>query len=304
MPGPALAQAAERGVRADHALTTLLARTLIGGVRSMRPAAALPFGERLGDVARALGLRRAVAERNLAAAFPELDHPARSRLLRDHYRELGRVCVEYARLAELVRSPEGEVVSEVRGIEHLLRARDAGRGAILLTGHFGNFELAGAWLGRHHPVDFVVKPLSNPGMEAWVAAERHAAGVGQIGLGVSVRGAFQALRSNRWVALLADQDARRHGAFVPFFGQPASTPLGPAVLALRTGAPIVMGFDERQSDGRHIIEVEPPVEIPDPHSPDAAVRLTAAHTARLEARIRRRPEAWFWLHRRWKTAPP
>jgi KDO2-lipid IV(A) lauroyltransferase len=119
-----------------------------------------------------------------------------------------------------------------------------------------------------------------------------------------MRGAFAALRANRWVAMLADQDARRHGVFVPFFGRSASTPVGPAALALRAGAPIIMGFDRRLPDGRHRLVIEPPLEIENPEASDAALRLTAAHTARLEARVREQPPLWFWLHRRWKTSPP
>jgi Kdo2-lipid IVA lauroyltransferase/acyltransferase len=114
---------------------------------------------------------------------------------------------------------------------------------------------------------------------------------------------YQELRANRWVAMLADQDARRQGVFVPFLGHPASTAIGPARLALATGAPIVMGFDTRRDDGRHEIDVEPALEVDDPRAPDAAERLTALHVAMLERWVRRCPEMWFWLHRRWKTAP-
>ena len=294
---------AARGRLRDR-VTTGLARALIARVRAARWPAVLAQGARLGDLGHALGLRRNVARENLARAFPQLEPAARARILREHYRELGRVCIEYARLAELSRAAEGEVLTRIEGLEHLMRARDEGRGAILLTGHFGSFELLGAWLARYHPVDFVVQTLSNPGMDAWIRAERSAAGVGQIPIGAGMRGALAALRANRWVAMLADQDARSHGVFVPFFGRLASTPVGPASLSLRTGAPIVMGFDRRLPDGRHVLVVEPAVTITDPEASDAALRLTAAHTARLEARVREQPESWFWLHRRWKTPPP
>src|SRR5262249_26371726 len=111
------------------------------------------------------------------------------------------------------------------------------------------------------------------------------------------------LRAGRWVAMVGDQDARRQGVFVPFLGRPASTALGPARIALATGVPIIMGFVMRQPDGRMVLEIEPPLEIANPGAPDAAQRLTAPHPARLEARVRARPEMWFWLHRRWKTKP-
>ena len=137
-----------------------------------------------------------------------------------------------------------------------------------------------------------------------MARERERSGLTAIPADRGVRRVYESLRAGRWVALLADQDARRHGVFVPFLGRPASTALGPARIALATGAPILMGFVTREPDGRMVLEVEPPLAIPDPGAPDAALRLTALHTARLEAQVRARPEMWFWLHRRWKTAPP
>jgi len=251
-----------------------------------------------------IGVRRRTAEDNLARAFPSWPEDRRRQVLRDHYRELGRVVAEYARLAELARAPEGEVFAEVRGAEHLERARLERKGAILLSGHFGNFELAGAFLGRMNPVDLVVRPLSNPGVEALIARQREAAGVGQIPAGASLRRVYEALLANRWVALVADQDARRHGTFVSFLGRPASTPIGPARLSLATGAPIIMGFCVRRPDGLHELHVDPPLKVEDPAAGDAPERLTALHTARLEEWVHRHPELWFWLHRRWKTPPP
>src|SRR5207249_3830386 len=116
-----------------------------------------------------------------------------------------------------------------------------GRGTILLSGHYGCVELLGAWIGRRHPVDFVEKPLSNPAVDAIHARLIAEAGVGYIPLGAGARRIFSALRANRCVAMVADQDARRDGVFVPFMGRPSSTPVGPAAISLRTGAPIVMG---------------------------------------------------------------
>jgi KDO2-lipid IV(A) lauroyltransferase len=291
-------------VSAAHALEAALVRALGAGARALPWRASLGAGAALGDAARRIGIRRRVAEDNLARAFPGRAPAERAAILRAHYRELGRIALEYPRLAELVRAPRGEVVAEVRGAEHLERARAGGRGAVLLSGHFGNVELMGAALGRLHPVDFLVRPLSNPGVEAWIAAQRARAGVGSVSADTGTRAAYRALRDNRWVAMLADQDARRHGVFVPFLGRPASTALGPARIALATGAAIIMGFCWRGADGRHTIEVDPALDPGDPRDPRAAERLTALHVARLEQRVRERPECWFWLHRRWKTAPP
>ena len=204
-------------------------------------------------------------------------------------------------MAARARAPQGRVVAEVRGQEHIEATR--GRGAILLSGHFSNVELLAATFAQFHPVDAIVRPLSNPGVEAMLATQRRLAGLGAIPADRGIRRVYESLRAGHWVAVLGDQDARRHGAFVPFLGRPASTALGPARLALSARVPIIMGFVSREPDGRVILEVEPPLALEDRDAPDAALRLTALHSARLEARIRARPEMWFWLHKRWKTAP-
>lgn len=287
-----------------HVLETMLLRGVMTGLGAMPWRRAIGAGAKLGGVVGALGLRSKVARQNLARAFPELTLAGRDALLAEHYRELGRVAAEYPHMPAIVRSAEGEVVLPVRGLEHLEAAAARGRGVILMTGHFGNFELLGAWLTRWNPVDFVVKPLSNPGVEAWLSDTRTRSGVGSISTVGGVKRVFQALRQRRWVAMLADQDARRHGVFVPYFGIPSSTPEGPARIALASGAPIVFGWVVRELDGRHALTIEPPV-VPqgDPRDEEAVVALTAQHTALLEAAVRRAPQAWFWLHRRWKTTP-
>ncbi|HYM81041.1 MAG TPA: lysophospholipid acyltransferase family protein [Candidatus Limnocylindria bacterium] len=285
-----------------HVLEALGVQGLAATVRALPWRTSLGVGEWLGRRARSLGVRRRIAEENIARAFPERAPVERDRILRAHYAELGRVVCEYPRLPELARSPLGRYVAELRGRKHLEAVR--GQGAVLLTGHFGNFELLGAFLGHIHATDFVVKPLTNPYVERTIGDLRAAARIGQIPVGSAMRRAFQALRAGRWVALLADQDARKHGVFVPFFGQPTSTPVGPARLALRAGVPILPGFIERRPDGRHAIEVLPPMELPEVDDPDPERTLTARHAALLEGRIRRYPEMWFWLHRRWKTRPP
>ena len=285
-----------------HAIEALLARGLFAASRALPWPEGTGVGAALGSLTGALGIRRRVAEENLALAFPERTSAERSAILGAHYREVGRIAAEYARLPELATAPDGKVVAEAHGFENLERMR--GKGVIVMTGHLSNFELFGAHIARMNPVDFVVKPLSNPRVESVVADLRRRAGVGSIPLGGGLKQVFRALRAGRWVAMLADQDARRHGVFVPFFGRPASTPEGPARIALQMGVPIVMGFMRRRADGRHRARIEPPYLPAGDASEENVVALTAWHTARLEHAIREAPEHWFWLHRRWKTPPP
>lgn len=289
-------------MKATRGLESALTGALFAGSSALSWRGALAAGAGLGDVAHALGLRRRVAEQNLSAAFPDWSTERRARVVRDVYRELGRVALEYPRLDRLAAAPLGEHIAAIEGREHLERAIRDGRGAILMGGHFGNFELSGACMARLHPTSFVVRPLANPGVETRIRTLRARAGIGQIQESAP-RAVYEALRANQWVAMLADQDARRHGVFVPFFGRPASTAIGPARIALATGAPIIMGLMWREPDGRHRLEVDPPLRLEDPGAPDAALRLTALHVRRLEERVREHPEQWFWLHRRWKTAP-
>ncbi len=281
----------------------LLLQAIAAGFRAAGPRGSLRVGESLGSLARTIGLRARVARDNLRHSFPEKSEPEREAILAAHYREIGRIVAEYPRMPELARAPRGVALVELEGQEHLEAARAAGRGAVLVCGHYGFFELGGAFLGQIHPVSFVVRPMRNPHVEGWVTRLRHGAGIRTIDAGSGIRSVYQALRSNEWVAMLADQDARRTGVFIPFLGRPASTAMGPARIALATGAAVIMGRMLRRPDGRHDLRIEPPLAMPDARAPEAAEQLTATHVAVLERWIRERPEPWFWLHRRWKTRP-
>ena len=292
-------------MRLSHRIQTLFLKAVVSSLAGLSWPAARERGAALGALVGRLGIRRDVARANLALAFPDQAQAWRERVLAEHYRELGRVAAEYPRMAELARAPSGEVFGCWQGEEHARAALAMGRGMIFLTGHLSNFELAGAMVSQVFPMAFVARPLSNPGAEQWVSAIRRSAGLDVLPTHVGVRGVVKRLRAGGTVAMLADQDARRDGIFVPFFGRPASTPAGPAWFSLATGAPIVFCTCARAADGRLEVRFSPPI-VPQGEAGDAeAVRvLTARHTALLEAAVRERPAQWFWLHKRWKTAPP
>jgi KDO2-lipid IV(A) lauroyltransferase len=289
-------------VNPRHALEAVLTDAALGSLNGLAWPQAVRAGAALGAIAGGLGIRRGVARANLALAFPEWSREERERILALHYREMGRIAAEYGRLAALARAPENEVVTGGEGID-AVRAL-AGRGVLMVSGHIGNFELGAAWLARYNPVDFLVRPLSNKTVDARIERLRRAAGVGVISTHGGVKQVFKALRAGHWIAVAADQDAGRHGVFVPFFGRLASTAEGAARIGLQTGAPLFLGSMRRQPDGRHRLDCDPP-RVPEGRSDEARVtELTAWHTALLERRVRETPEHYFWLHRRWKTRPP
>ena len=206
------------------------------------------------------------------------------------------------RLSRLGEEAVREATEVVGDIDQLEAAMDTGGGAVLVTGHFGNWELCGAALAvRGIPLDAVARPQANPLTDRLINDARARFGMNVIPMAGATKHSLRALLAGRAVGLVADQDARDRGLFVPFFGRPASTFRGPAVLALRTGAPVFLITAVRDGD-RYTVRVR---RIPVPEAVDEPEReLTAAISAALEAAIRERPGQYLWQHRRWKTAAP
>ena len=221
------------------------------------------------------------------------------------YAQAGLAFIEILRYPLLTAPDFAAVAARIEGFEHIVAARARGKGVVLLSGHFGAFEFMGGVVAHAgQPVRFLARAQSNPLVDRELQERRRTLGV-EVGMhGIGVRGALKALRANECVALVADQDAGRRGAFVPFFGAPASTPRGPAELCVRTGAALVMGYLCRNFDGTYEGRLLPPIAPPQTGDFEADVlALTARHAAVLEEWIRARPEQWLWTHRRWKTAP-
>ncbi|MBD3336553.1 MAG: hypothetical protein GF355_13655 [Candidatus Eisenbacteria bacterium] len=260
----------------------------------------------LADIAFDLvRLRRRVTLDNLRRAFPDRSEGERVAIARRTYRNFARTFLEAATL-ERIDPSDVRRQFDIQGMEHLDSARARGRGGILISAHFGNWEYMGGALALHgYPVSFLVRSQKNPLVDARINANRRRMGVGIIPVGQAVRRIYRELRANAFVAFLADQDAGRDGLFLDFLGRPASVVVGPAVFARRTGAAIIPGHSYRRPGGGFVLEIEPPI-FPDESLPaeDDVRRLAEAYTRRSEAAIRRRPDHWFWMHRRWKTRPP
>lgn len=273
--------------------------------RSLTPGGARSISRIIGDLLYdRIRLRRSVALENLRVSFPLLDEAERERIARSCYRNFASTAVEFVRLP----TPRGRQLTretEIVGREHLDAAVASGRGAILLTGHFGNWEWVGAALpAQGFKTRVVVGEQKNRSVDAYINRLRRSMGLGVLSADRDVRGMIAALREGAFLAIVADQDAGRDGLPVPFFGRIASTAVGPAHLARRLQVPILQGFSVRGPDGRIRLEILAPLWVPaDGDESDEIERATRAWSARLEEYVRRYPEQWFWMHRRWKTRP-
>lgn len=276
-------------------------------IRAVLPLAALPPRGRSAaswvaaflayDLAR---VRRSVVHSNLRRALG-LQGRALRRVARGAYHHLALVALEVAVAART--SPEVMAsVCRVEGEEHLRNLREEGRGAILVSGHLGNWEYLGLSLAvRGYPLTAVAARVRNARLHRWLTQLRARYGASLIPMGRgAVSACVDALRRGSFLMLLVDQDARRGGVFVDFFGIPASTHAGAAVLSLRTQAPMVPCRAVRTGGGyvTHVLPPLPPVRT----LGEVTVRMQEV-TSILEAWIREDPPSWLWLHRRFKTSP-
>jgi len=246
--------------------------------------------------------RRAVALDNLAHAFPEMPKKERIALGRAAFRLVGESGAEFLRFGTRPGSqPEGRV--RFMGIEHVRAALEQGKGIVVASAHFGNWELGAAHFARGvSPLHVVALEQKNWLVDEFVRRMREGVGVQTIPRQSALRGILSALRKGHGVALLIDQNARHKGLLVDFFGRPVSTFIGPAYIAAKTGAPLLPGFDVRYPDGSHTVYFEEPVYVAgttQEHLLQALCRLNSI----LETYVRRYPDHWLWGHRRWRMQP-
>lgn len=283
---------------------------LVQAVRLLPRRVASAFGRGLGRFTfSVLRIRRVVTLDNLQHAFPAATAGEILALASRCYEHFGLLMLEYLRMpllspAALLDATDYLGSARESDLDRLVRDNT---GAILLTAHLGNWEYLAAWLAcKGYPVSFINQPQNNPFLDRLIQRTRENMGMRLIARGsIGLRGALRTLRQRRFVAILPDQDAGREGIFVPFFGRPASTARGTAVFVLKTGVPVVLCILARQAAGRFALMTETlRFELPEEWDEERKIReITARCTAAIESYIRRYPEQWLWLHRRWKSQP-
>jgi KDO2-lipid IV(A) lauroyltransferase len=248
--------------------------------------------------------RRRIAANNLRRAFgEELSDEEIIRIVKKVFINISRTTIEFARQPILTSS---KILKMIRGEDsrhYLDRVLNEGKGAMLVAGHFGNWELMGGWAAAlGYPLDFLVGQQHNRRVDELFVSFRRALGVGIIPVGVAARKVIKSLRANRMVAVVSDQHAASGGAIINFFNRPASTPKGPAAFAVKVGCPIIFGCLVREGYNKHRVEIDPPIYPPNSGDTEQDIQtMTQKYAEYLEARVRKYPEQWMWTHRRWKV---
>jgi len=291
---------------------SLVLRALIRLLAAMPRGAVMAMGSLVGRLAWLVARKtRAQMRSTLSVAFPEKDPAERDAIARAALVRLAWLAAEVvtirgydARLEEYVSFAPG-------ALEKLRAALSQGRGLVYATGHIGNWELMARRVARTGiPSATIAKESGDPKITALIEEIRTEGGFETLWREDprTARAMIRCFKQNKLLGLLIDQDTRVQGVFVPFFGRPAFTPRAAGDLAVRFGAPVVVGWcrrrGPRRGDGHEVCVVDIPWDRNAPDRDAEAVRVTAACTAAIEAAIRENPPEWVWMHERWKRKPP
>src|SRR5579875_3637280 len=250
---------------------------------------------------------RKVGRRNLELAFPERSAAERERILRASFRSLGWQLAEFAQMSRY-RAEQAKQFIRYEGLENYLAARARGKGVLVLTAHLGAWELSSFFHSlMGYPMGMVIRRLDNPRVDTVVNDVRTRHGNRVLHKDDFARGLLKAMHQGETVGILMDTNMTPpQGVFVPFFGVEACTASGLARVALRSGAAVLPGFLLWEpAEKGYVLHFGPELELVRTGDPEAdAVANTALFTRTLESYIRRYPEQWLWVHRRWKTRPP
>ncbi len=275
-------------------------------LRVLPRRASLALGRALGRGLAVLDERhRDIAADNLRHAFPDWPEERFQETARAVYAHFGAVLIDLLWLAHRPLEVMDSLLT-VEGLEHAERALAAGKGAMFVTAHFGNWEVHGVFHGRRvGTMGVVARPLDNPQLDAILCAFRSRSGNQVIYKQRAVSQVLRLLRDGRGVALVVDQNVQPgDGVFVDFFGRKAAATTIAAALALKTGAALVPCRAELRPDGGYRVIYDPPVEVRKQAEKEGEIlRLTQELTRSIEGWVRAAPEQWLWLHRRWKTRP-
>jgi KDO2-lipid IV(A) lauroyltransferase len=286
----------------------LAVRSLLGAIGALPLETSVRFGKAVGRfLAKRFPKLQKTARRNLEIAFPEMPESERERIALGTFESLGRHLGFVSHLKKFKRESVRDLV-EVVGKEYFDEAHAGGRGILFFTGHFGSWEVFNLLPPAFgYGMNILVRRLDNPLVENYVDKIRTRFGSITLDKTKSARTMFRALERGELLGILADLNVQeKEGVFVDFFGVPASTTVSIAKLAIKTNAVVLPAFAVWEEEKKkYVVYLEPPVEYKaGDNSPENIRDLTQKITATVEKYVRKYPEQWLWIHKRWNTRPP
>jgi KDO2-lipid IV(A) lauroyltransferase len=282
-----------------------LVEAISAAVRLMPMRVVRRAGHAIGVMAYHIDrFHRRIALDNMTRAFPSRSRTELERITRATFAHFGAVLLELLKFGALSQAEMSALV-DVEGADRVNQAYQRGCGVLLFTGHFGYWEVQGLMQPLHaRPVSVLARPLDNPYLHEMLERIRMRTGNGVIYRQRAIRKVLRELAANHGVAMLIDQHLHTPDAvYVDFFRRPAATTNALAALALRTGAPVIPAFAMPISGGRYRLVYEHPVDPPREDTPESIRDFTQRCTDVLEMYVRRHPELWLWMHRRWRPLP-
>ena len=284
-------------MKLKYRITYNLLKLLSNLVRSLEPSTQFNYANKFGFVCyHFLKIRQKEARRNISIAFPKLSENKRENILKDTYRFFIYSSMQFLSLPKSITHAN----ISINGEQYLHEALSKNKGVLLVSGHFGLWELLLGWFGiNKYSLLLIGQKQKNIGADRFINELRKSNGIKILPRKSSLELMYSALENNDILTLASDQDAKKSGVFINFFGVKASTPKGAALFHLKSKSPIIFVTCHMKNINKYIINIRP-VKIPNKSDIES---ITIAYTSLLENIIKKHPDQYFWFHRRWKTKP-
>lgn len=294
----------KKNKKVQHYIEYISLKMLISFLHLFSVNTAKKIGFILADIAFAVvPIRKKHIFDSLTKSFPGKSEQEIKKIAKDVYKQFVCTVVEIIFVSKMTDEQIKDSVN-FQNIYLIEQSLKKGKGGVIMSAHFGNWEMLALSFGKRYPLSVIVAKQENPYFDNIINNIRSKRGYKTIYKENAPIGVLRALKRNEFVAILADQHAGDQGVYTPFFYREVSTPKGPAVFALRAKCPLYTGFCARQPDGRYLVTFE---EIPLPDTGDDEKNIEIIMTEYnkiLQKHVEENPSFWFWFHRRWKSQKP